>query len=121
MPETTDPTIQDQEDKVTAYVQERFAGDTYEWYDDPGTGYRVWEFDSAQNERWIDTDKDGQWDYGRRDEGYGVWSTFDGDFWRDSSGNIVGSGSALYENSDGPFGAEVAAMDIGPANDGWFL
>jgi len=72
---------------VTGYVYERFEGVHYDTYThSTGTYYT---FDTAPNERWVDVDNDGFFDYGRRDEGYGHWSTFDGFAWRDSNGRVI--------------------------------
>lgn len=66
---------------VTTYVYGRFGGtgySTYSW-----NGGTVYTFGNALSERWFDTDNDGYFDYGRRDEGNGVWSTFHGNGWED--------------------------------------
>lgn len=67
------PEPSDQERRVTQEVYNRFSGDTYSTYRTPD-GMTVWTFGRATNERWIDVDGDGFWDYGRRPESDGNWS-----------------------------------------------
>jgi len=73
------PDITDQEIVVTAYVYNRFGGTSYSTYQ--WNGGTVYTFGNALDERWFDTDNDGAFDYGRRDEGNGHWSTFRGFVW----------------------------------------
>ena len=54
---------------VTGYVNDSFSGDSYSTYQYNGSTY--WTFGSAPNERWVDVDSDGWWDYGLRDAGNG--------------------------------------------------
>lgn len=74
MPDPTDTEV-----VVTTYVYGRFGGTSYSTYS--WNGGTVYTFGNALYERWIDTDNDGYFDYGRRDEGNGVWSTFRGNGW----------------------------------------
>lgn len=65
---------------VTRYVYGRFEGTGYSTY--PWNGGTVYTFENAPRERWFDTDNDGYFDYGRRNEGNGVWSTFRENGWQ---------------------------------------
>lgn len=75
MPES--PTTQ--EFVVTGQVRERFTGDSYSNYE--YQGLRVWTFGSAPHERWVDSDDDGWWDYGTRNENDGSVSRWNGFGW----------------------------------------
>ena len=75
MPDPTDTEV-----VVTTYVYGRFGGTSYSTYQ--WNGGTVYTFGNAPYERWFDTDNDGFFDYGRRDEGNGVWSTFRGNGWQ---------------------------------------
>lgn len=64
---------------ITGQVYDRFGGDSYTTYQYGGATY--WTFGSAPNERWVDSDGDGWWDYGLRNDGYGHWSRWNGFRW----------------------------------------
>ena len=83
---------------VTGYVNDSFSGDSYSTYQYNGSTY--WTFGSAPNERWVDVDSDGWWDYGLRDAGNGHCHKFDGFEWKDSKGKKV----METESGDGSHG-----------------
>lgn len=66
---------------VTTYVNQNYSG-SYRTETVGGYHYRV--YDSAPNDFWFDNDMDGWFDYGRRDEGHGNWTTFEGFYWDDT-------------------------------------
>ncbi len=123
------PDVTNQEFVVTTYVLQNFTGDSYTTRsEDGGTYYR---FGSAPNERWVDTDNDGFFDYGLRDEGYGHWSTFDGFQWKDAKGNVkrdseydepngVGTGRSAFE-ADGHSSYDFGALPLTGSEDGWIF
>lgn len=65
---------------VTSYVNQNYSG-SYQTHHVGGYTYR--EYDNARGTFWYDNDRDGWFEYGRRDDGYGDWSTFEGYYWDD--------------------------------------
>lgn len=116
--EPTDPSVSDQEFVVTAYVRDRFGNSDWEYTDYGGSRY--WRFEGAENEVWVDSDHDGFWDYGRRDEGYGHWSTFDGFVWRDANGDVV-EGSAASSAPQSLTTDQNMPTGFDATDSGWFL
>jgi len=103
------PDITSQELIVTDYVYDTFTGDSFTSYDYGDARY--YTFESRPNERWVDTDRDGWWDYGVRNVQGGEWWTFDGFAWRNSRGEIM---ETLDENS---FSAGQTSFSDGRADD----
>lgn len=104
-----------QEMVVTNYVNNRFGDESYDSYIGiDGREYR--EYASAPYERWVDSDRDGWVDYGRRDAGYGHWHTFDGFQWKDANGTVVMD----WEPPIG--GGENLTTPVNPGvEDGWLF
>lgn len=93
------PDVTTTEFVVTGYVNERFEGVGSSTSVYAGVSYTT--FDTAPYERWVDTDNDGWFDYGTRDEGYGHWSRFDGFVWRDTSGRVIDEAPDENRSSQG--------------------
>ena len=74
------PDVTTTEFVVTSYVNQNYSG-SYQTRSSGGYTYR--EYDNARGDFWFDNDGDGFFEYGRRDEGYGQWSTFQGFGWED--------------------------------------
>lgn len=71
-------------DPVDTHVHNTFGGTSYSTY--TANGDTDYTFAIAPYEHWVDTDSDGDFDYGLRPEGGGEWSTFRGYEWQDSRG-----------------------------------
>lgn len=125
------PDVTTREFVIQGYLNNTYGTDGRTVESVPG-GPDVYQYNSDPNHWWVDTDRDGWIDYGRRDAGYGHWDTFDGFVWRDSKGAIVptqredppgaggearfGAGEADHRSvSDHP------AAHAPTSDDGWFF
>ncbi len=127
---------------VTSYVNQNYSG-TYQTRHYGGLTYR--EYDNARGTFWFDNDQDGWFEYGRRDEGYGEWSTFVGFNWDDippppprfpiETPIETDQGGFLMEQELSAETTDLFSEDTGPhredisfsqttlmnVDDGWFL
>lgn len=108
------PDITNDEFIVTGYVNSNFADDTYTTYVAPN-GAEYWTFGSEPFQRWVDTDRDGYWDYGLRDAGSGHWHRFDGFQWKDANGNVV------PDIREDPEGSNVTVPNPNMESEGWLF
>ncbi len=117
------PDVTTDEFIVTEQVYERFGGDSYSSYESNGATY--YTFGSALNERWVDQDSDGWFDYGLRDDGYGHWSTWRGFRWEDSEHSADPIGQRSSNNSHSAFSTQEPQdffqISVPVANEGWLL
>ena len=135
-----DPTTSDF--VVSTYVRDNYSG-TYQTRQEGGYTYR--EYDNARGTFWFDNNQDGWFEYGRRDEGNGEWSTFVGFYWDDippppprfptETPIETDQGGFLMEQELSVETGEFFSQDSGPhrddisssqatlmnVDDGWFL
>lgn len=129
--------VTNQEFIVTAHVNERFYGTSYSSYEYQGSTY--YTFGQALNERWVDVDGDGWFDYGLRDEGGGNWSRFEGFYWDNDAtpppkfddgtrpeeptpdNNLVQVSDGLVSVWNDELNADSGLMALHPQTDAWFL
>lgn len=128
---------------VTAYVNQNYSG-SYQTTSSGGFTYR--EYDNSPGTFWFDNDQDGWFEYGRRDEGQGEWSTFAGFYWddippppprfptedqdeADPNGLVMDpeldleSAGELFSSDPAPFqqGGDFSPVSSMSVDDGWFL
>ncbi len=103
---------------VTSYVNWNYSG-SYQTHTNGGYTYR--EYDNARGTFWFDNDRDGIFEYGRRDEGNGHWSTFEGFYWDDTSPPPPRFDTKEQEELEpqGLVAGSDPTMSLG--DDGWFL
>lgn len=99
---------------VTSYVNQNYSG-SYETRSSGSYTYR--EYNNAPGDFWFDNNEDGFFEYGRRDEGFGHWRTFEGFYWDDTA-----PPPPRFETEkqleDDPASHQSNVMNV---DDGWFL